>query len=119
MATLRRRIVPQFCRDLEGGLVLERHRPQLEQPQNDILGRRAPGNGPEDIPLPAIDLYIYIYWRRLSPHSRGDGRKAARAAFQSPTGNPCPSITEGRTLGVTPLNDTSVVRIARTLELTH
>ena len=56
MATLRRRIVTQFCRDLEGELVLERHRHQLEQPQNDILGRRAPGNGPEDIPLPAIDL---------------------------------------------------------------
>ena len=61
MATLRRRIVTQFCRGLEGELVLERYRPQLEQPQNDILGRRAPGNGPEDIPLPAIDLYIYIY----------------------------------------------------------
>ena len=60
MATLRRRIVPQFCRDLQGGLVLERHRHQLEQPQNDILGRRAPGNGPEDIPLPAIDLYTYF-----------------------------------------------------------
>ena len=42
MATLRRRIVTQFCRDLEGELVLERHRHQLEQPQNDILGRRAP-----------------------------------------------------------------------------
>ena len=60
MATLRRRIVTQFCRGLEGELVLERYRPQLEQPQNDILGRRAPGNGPEEIPLPAIDLYIHI-----------------------------------------------------------
>ena len=73
MATLGRRIVTQFCRDLEGELVLERHRHQLEQPQNDILGRRAPGNGPEDIPLPAIDLYTYIGgdYRRISVETVG------------------------------------------------
>ena len=73
MATLRRRIVTQVCRGLEGELVLERYRPQLEQPQNDILGRRAPGNGPEDIPLPAIDLYIYIggYYRRIPVETAG------------------------------------------------
>ena len=73
MATLRRRIVPQFCRGLEGGLVHGRHRARLEQPQNDILGRRAPGNGPEDIPLPVIDLYIYIGgdYRRISVETVG------------------------------------------------
>ena len=46
MATLRRRIVTQFCRDLEGELVLERHRHQLEQPQNDIH-LAAPGTRPD------------------------------------------------------------------------
>ena len=60
MATLRRRIVTQFCRGLEGELVLGRHRARLEQPQNDILERRAPGNGPKDISLPVIDLYTYF-----------------------------------------------------------
>ena len=68
MATLRRRIVTQFCRGLEAELVLGRHRARLEQPKNDILGRRAPGNGPEDISLPVIDLYTYIGgdYRRIS-----------------------------------------------------
>ena len=72
-----------------------------EKEKKNVKGEQGDNGG-------ARDRFIYTYWRRLSPHSRGDGRKAARAAFQSPTGNPCPSITEGRTLGVTPLNDTSV-----------
>ena len=104
MATLRRRIVPQFCRDLEGGLVLERHRPQLEQPQNDILGRRAPGNGPEDIPLPAIDLYIHIGgdYRRIPvetvgkrPVRRSNRRRGihARASLKSVPWGSLPSTT--------------------------
>ena len=104
MATLRRRIVPQFCRDLEGGLVLERYRPQLEQPQNDILGRRAPGNGPEEIPLPAIDLYIYIDgdYRRIPvetvgkrPVRRSNRRRGihARASLKSVPWGSLPSTT--------------------------
>ena len=104
MATLRRRIVTQFCRDLEGELVLERHRHQLEQPQNDILGRRAPGNGPEDIPLPAIDLYIYIggYYRRIPvetagkrPVRRSNRRRGihARASLKSVPWGSLPSTT--------------------------
>ena len=50
MATLRRRIVPQFCRGLEGGLVHGRHRARLEHPQNDILGR-SPWHPPRSLSL--------------------------------------------------------------------
>ena len=86
MATLRRRIVPQFCRGLEVGLVHGRHRARLEQPQNDILGRRAPGNGPKDISLPVIDLYTYFGgdYRRMpvetSRHLRRERRHSGSGA---------------------------------------
>ena len=104
MATLRRRIVTQFCRGLEGGLVLGRHRARLEQPQNDILGRRAPGNGPEDISLPVIDLYTYFGgdYRRMPvetvgkrPVRRSNRRRGihARASLKGVPWGSLPSTT--------------------------